>query len=76
MTLIRCSASAPDLWTVRCQLEQGHEGRCRSNMVRWLNPQRVYVGGEPVDLSRESEAWVGGQVLLSHEREPDLGLPT
>jgi hypothetical protein len=60
-----CPATAPDNWQVRCELAHGHAGAHRSNMVIWNDP-------EPVDLS-DSEAWVGGQVLLAHEREPELG---
>lgn len=69
----RCPSTAPDLWTVRCELEHGHHGRHRNNQVTWTEPQIVYVDGVPVDLEAESEAWVGGQVLLEHEREPDIG---
>lgn len=28
---------------------------------------------DPVDLDRDTNAWVGGQVLLSHEQEPEVG---
>ena len=39
----------------------------------WPN---VYAGAAPADpteLDRDSDAWVDGQVVLSHEREPDVG---
>lgn len=40
---------------------------------RWPNVSTGAVPEEPTDLDRNSEAWVDGQVLLEHEREPDIG---
>jgi hypothetical protein len=42
---------------------------------RWTlvpNPSHQ-PGGDPDDLAIDTEAWVDGQVLLEHEREPDVG---
>ena len=67
-TGLSCPSTAHDDHRVHCQLEAGHEGLHRNNMVVWRDPQLLLVGGEPPDLTRESEAWVGGQVLLERER--------
>jgi hypothetical protein len=65
----RCSATSPDLWTIRCQNPAGHAGAHRNNMTVWSDPDEV-------DLVTNTEAWVDGQVVLAHEREPDIrGLP-
>lgn len=64
--MTRCASPAPDDTRVRCEHEHGHEGPHRSNMVIWNDP-------EPIDVSRDTDAWVGGRVLLAHEREPEIG---
>lgn len=63
----RCSSTAPDLWTVGCQLEEGHAGLCRNNQVLWQWPSLVIVGGIVADPSIESDHWRGGEVILSAE---------
>ena len=39
----------------------------------WPNVYASAVPGDPTDLDVNSEAWVDGEVVLSHEREPDVG---
>jgi hypothetical protein len=68
----KCDSQAPDQWTVECQLQHGHDGPHRNNMVVWTLPQPVYVGGVLADTTVESERWQGGRVLLFDDAEPDL----
>lgn len=42
----------------------------------WPNVYAKAVPADPDDLHVNSEAWVDGEVLLAHEREPDIGGPT
>lgn len=64
-----CSATAPDLFTVGCQLPDGHDGLHRNNQVLWQWPQVVTVGGDIPDLDIETDHWKNRQVRLS---EPSL----
>lgn len=67
----RCAATAPDLWTVECELEPGHDGPHANGGTRWRQPQIVTVGGEIPDLETETEHWQDGDVRFSWE-EPAL----
>lgn len=60
-----CPSTAPDNWTVGCELEPGHDGLHRNNMVTWSEPQIVFVGGEEPDLTVDTDHWQGGEVVLS-----------
>lgn len=39
----------------------------------WPNVYAKASLGDPDDLAINTDAWVDGQVLLEHEREPDIG---
>jgi hypothetical protein len=39
----------------------------------WPNVYASAAPADPTDLDVNSDAWVDGQVVLSHEREPDVG---
>lgn len=41
----------------------------------WPNVYAKAAPADPDDLDRNTDAWVDGQVLLEHEREPDIGGP-
>ena len=49
------SATAPDLWTVGCQLDHGHHGPHRNNQTIWHDP-------DPVDVTTNTDHWRNGQV--------------
>lgn len=44
-----------------------------SDGTAWPNVYSGAVPGDPTDLHVNTEAWVDGEVLLAHEREPDVG---
>lgn len=60
LSITRCAATAPDLWTVGCQLDLGHDGAHRNNQTIWNDDQQP-------DLDRETEHWQGGRVRFSWE---------
>lgn len=66
-----CSATAPDLFTVGCQLPAGHDGLHRNNQTLWQWPQIVTVGGETPDLDVETDHWRNREVRLTPQ-EPRL----
>ena len=39
----------------------------------WPNVYSGAAPADPTDLDVNTDAWVDGQVLLEHEREPDIG---
>jgi hypothetical protein len=67
----KCRAQCPDQWTIECELQDGHDGQHRNNMVVFQLPQPVYVGGQLADTTTETEHWQGGEVRLSWQ-EPTL----
>lgn len=69
----KCRAQAPDLWTVECQLPDGHDGVHRNNQTVWHEPQQVWVGGHPADVDAPSARFQDGRVLLFDDVEPDIG---
>lgn len=66
--MTRCLSSAPDLHTIQCQHDHGHDGLHRNNMVTWTEPQIVTVDGVAPDLTVNTVHWVDGDVRLSGER--------
>jgi hypothetical protein len=59
----KCRAQAPDLWTVECQLDHGHDGPHRNNQTLWHDQTTP-------DLHVETERWQNGRVLLFDDVEP------
>lgn len=49
-----------------CTTYRASDGSAWPNFHGGATPQ------DPTDLDVDTDAWVDGQVLLSHEREPDL----
>lgn len=66
---VRCESKSPLGIDVPCELEAGHDGLHRCNAVKWHDPPLLLVDGQPPDL-RDSQHWIDGQVVFSHEEPP------
>lgn len=65
-TTRRCAASIDQ--HITCELADGHHGRHTNGLLVWHEPPLILINGQPPELDRETDHWVGGQVRLSHER--------
>jgi hypothetical protein len=69
----RIQKDGNQVWVACRILDCGCTAFRASDGSLWPEVHKGATLDTPDDLDRDTDAWVGGQVLLAHEREPDVG---